>query len=167
VAPKSQHPQPQHPQPQRTLGFLIHDVARLLRKRFEQRARDLGLTRSQWQVLAWLSQHEGIHQNGLAELIEIEPITLARIVDRLAAPGLVERRPHPRDRRIRLLHTLPAAHGVLEQMWAIAAATREEALSAVPAGERERLMELLLSIKSNLIRACAGPAARAEEASHG
>src|SRR5215510_7137590 len=97
-------PQP----PQRTLGFLIHDVARLLRRRFEQQARDLGLTRSQWQVLVWLAQHEGIHQGGLAELLEIEPITLARIVDKLVDAGLVERRTHARDRRIRLLHLTDA-----------------------------------------------------------
>ena len=59
-----------------TLGFLIHDVARLLRRRFEQHARELGLTRSQWQTLAYLAPNEGIQQAGLAELLEIEPITL-------------------------------------------------------------------------------------------
>jgi MarR family transcriptional regulator for hemolysin len=81
-----------------TLGFLLHDVARLLRKRFEQRAKSHGLTRSQWQALAYLSKNEGIHQSGLAEILEIEPITLVRILDRLAERGLVERRPHPTDR---------------------------------------------------------------------
>ena len=67
------------PQLQPTLGFLLHEVARLLRKRFERRAQHLGLTRSQWQVLARLATHEGIHQGGLAELLEIEPITLVRL----------------------------------------------------------------------------------------
>src|SRR5258708_35088268 len=82
-----------------TLGFLLHEVARLLKRRFEQNARGSGLTRSQWQVLAYLSQNEGIHQSGLAELLEIEPITLGRIVDKLQAQGLVARHPHPSDRR--------------------------------------------------------------------
>ena len=71
-----------------TLGFLLHEVARLLKRRFEQNARGSGLTRSQWQVLAYLAQNEGIHQSGLAELLEIEPITLGRIVDKLEAQGL-------------------------------------------------------------------------------
>lgn len=62
-----------------TLGFLLHDVARLLKKRFDQKARGSGLTRSQWRVLACLSQNEGINQTGLAELLDFEPITLVRI----------------------------------------------------------------------------------------
>src|SRR5258708_21469911 len=82
-----------------TLGFLLHDVARLLRKRFEQNARGSGLTRSQWQVLAYLAKNEGINQSGLADLLEIEPITLGRIVDKLQMLGLIERHPHPSDRR--------------------------------------------------------------------
>src|SRR5437588_13105689 len=92
-----------------TLGFLLHDVARLLRRRFEQNARGSGLTRSQWQVLAYLAKNEGINQSGLADLLEIEPITLCRIVDRLQALGLVERHPHPSDRPAWLLHITPAA----------------------------------------------------------
>ena len=81
-----------------TLGFLLHEVARLLRRRFEQNARDSGLTRSQWQVLAYLANNEGINQSGLADLLEIEPITLCRIVDKLQALGLVERHRDPSDR---------------------------------------------------------------------
>src|SRR2546421_2461202 len=84
--------------PERNIGFLLHDVARLMRKRFEQNARDLGLTRSQCQVLAHLARHEGIQQGSLAEIHEVEPITLTRIVDRLEEAGLVERRLHPTDR---------------------------------------------------------------------
>jgi DNA-binding MarR family transcriptional regulator len=92
-----------------TLGFLLHEVARLLRRRFEQNARDSGLTRSQWQVLAYLANNEGINQSGLADLLEIEPITLCRIVDKLQTRGLIERRPDPSDRRAWLLHLTPAA----------------------------------------------------------
>ena len=83
----------------RHLGFLLHDVARLLRKRFEQKARGMGLTRAQWQVLAHLARREGIHQGGLADILDIEPITLVRILDRLEAASLVETSsPSPRYR---------------------------------------------------------------------
>src|SRR5207237_4472081 len=86
------------------LGFLSHGIARLIRKRFDQRARGLGLTRAQWQVLAHLARHEGINQAGLAEILEIEPITLGRLIDRMEEAGWVERRQHPSDRRARQLY---------------------------------------------------------------
>jgi len=89
--------------PERNLGFLLHDVARLMRKRFEQNARGLGLTRSQCQVLAHLARNEGIQQSGLADILEVEPITLTRLLDRLEEAGFVERRAHATDRRIRHL----------------------------------------------------------------
>src|SRR5919199_3052669 len=114
--------------PGRTLGFLLHDVARLLRKRFEQKARGLGLTRAQWQVLAHLAEREGIHQGALAEILEIEPITLVRILDRLQAAGLIERRPHARDRRIWLLHLTPKARPALAEIRELGRETRAEAL---------------------------------------
>ncbi len=98
------------------LGFLVHDVARLMRKRFEQHARDLGLTRSQWQALAYLSRNEGISQTGLADLLDIEPITLSRIVDRLVDSGLVDRTPHPTDRRVWRLRLTEAAKPKLAQL---------------------------------------------------
>src|ERR1700742_335619 len=107
-----------------TIGFLLHDVARLLRKRFEQRAKGLGLTRSQWQPLAYLANNEGIHQAGLADILEIEPITLVRILDKLEARGLVERRQHAADRRIWLLFLTPAAHPILATIRGIGEATR-------------------------------------------
>jgi MarR family transcriptional regulator, transcriptional regulator for hemolysin len=140
--------------PQRILGFLLHDVARLLRKRFEQNARDLGLTRSQWQVLAHLAEREGIHQGALAEILEIEPITLVRILDKLQAAGLIERRPHAKDRRVWLLFLTPKAHPVLEKMRGIGAVTRGEALDGVSEADRERLLGILSTMKSNLILAC-------------
>src|SRR6202035_3818809 len=114
-----------------TLGFLLHDVARLLKKRFEQNSRGSGLTRSQWQVLTYLAQNEGINQARLAELIEIEPITLGRIVDRLEAMGLIERHPHPTDRRTWLLHLVEAARPKLEQIRELGDVTHEEALAGV------------------------------------
>jgi DNA-binding MarR family transcriptional regulator len=138
--------------PERTLGLVLHDVARFLRKRFEQRAREaeLGLTRAQWSVLAQLSRHEGINQAALAQILEIEPITLVRLLDRLQAAGLVERRPDPGDRRARVLYLTPATRPLLERIWALAAVVREEAMAGLPEPEREQLFRMLLKIKANL-----------------
>jgi MarR family transcriptional regulator, transcriptional regulator for hemolysin len=150
--------------PDRNLGFILHDAARLLRKRFEQKARGLGLTRSQWQVLAHLARHEGIHQGALAEILELEPITLVRILDRLQAAGLIERRHHATDRRLRLLYLTDEAHPILGQMRAIGAEARSEALAGVSDADRERLIETLLTMRANLTT----PATRIEEAvAHG
>jgi DNA-binding MarR family transcriptional regulator len=137
--------------PAKNLGFLLHDVARLMRKRFEQNARHLGLTRSQCQVLAHLVRLQGIHQSALAELLEIKPITLTRIVDRLEKAGLIERHIHPDDRRIKLLYLASRAHPLLDEIFAIGAATRGEALQGVLEGERERLFATLSVMKTNLL----------------
>lgn len=149
-----------------TLGFLLHDVARLLRKRFEQRARGHGLTRSQWQVLAHLSQNEGIHQGGLAEIIDIEPITLSRIVDRLEARGLLERRQHPTDRRVWQLHLTAAAYPLLSVMREVGEATRSEALLDLSEPDRLQLLHALGRMKTNLTAACGAPV-EDKEKSHG
>ncbi|QWW66932.1 MarR family winged helix-turn-helix transcriptional regulator [Rhizobium sp. WYJ-E13] len=149
-----------------TLGFLLHDVARLLRKRFEQRAKDLGLTRSQWQTLAYLANNEGIHQSGLAEILEIEPITLVRILDKLAERGLIERRQHPTDRRIWLLYMREAAHPILAEMRKIGDVTRGEALESVTPEQRDQLFHILSVMKTNLVQACRSPVAE-NETKHG
>lgn len=149
-----------------TLGFLLHDVARLLRKRFEQRAKCLGLTRSQWQALAHLAKNEGIHQGGLAEILEIEPITLVRILDKLAERGLIERRQHPTDRRIWLLYIREEAHPLMAEMREIGEMTRGEALDGIPQEQRELLFEILSGMKTNLVQACRTPLA-ANETNHG
>jgi MarR family transcriptional regulator, transcriptional regulator for hemolysin len=150
----------------RTLGFLLHDVARLLRKRFEQNARGSGLTRSQWQVLAYLDRNEGIQQGGLAELLELEPITLGRIVDKLQAIGLVERQPHPTDRRIWLLRLTAKAKPKLDELKVLGEGTRREALRNISESDQERLIKLLTTLKGNLASACATPPVQ-KRASHG
>jgi MarR family transcriptional regulator, transcriptional regulator for hemolysin len=149
-----------------SIGFLLHDVARLLRKRFEQRAKCLGLTRSQWQTLACLSSNEGIHQGGLADLLEIEPITLVRILDRLSERGLVERRQHPTDRRIWLLYMRDEARPLLAAMRNFGETTRAEALEGVSSADRERLSDVLTLVKTNLVQACRTPVAE-KEINHG
>ena len=149
-----------------TMGFLLHDVARLLRRRFEQHARGSGLTRSQWQVLAYLSQNEGINQAGLAELLEVQPITLGRIVDRLEELVLIVRHPDPADRRVWNLHLTPAARPKLAQMRKLGDITRGEALATVSEADRTRLLATLQVLKANLTKACNLPAARQKRATH-
>jgi len=100
----------------RDLLFLLHDVARLIRVDADKRARLHGMTRAQWAILIWLERQPGISQKELSELLEVEPITVARLIDRLEARGMVERRPDPRDRRIWRLHLLRPARDVLHEI---------------------------------------------------
>lgn len=144
-----------------TLGFLLNDVARLFRKRFEQRAKHVGLTRSQWQTIAYLARCEGTHQKALAELLEISPISLMRVLDNLVERGFVERRPHENDRRITLLYTTDRARALLEDGRALGEATRQDALKDISDADRARLFEILEQMKFNLVTACRMPAEKA------
>jgi MarR family transcriptional regulator for hemolysin len=128
---------------------LLYDVARLLKKRLEHNSRGSGLTRSQWQILAYLAQNEGINQNGLAELLEIEPSTLGRILDKLETLGLIERHPHPTDRRTGLLHFVEAVHPKLEKVRELGDVTRSEALAGVSEADRQRRLKTLEAMKAN------------------
>lgn len=134
-----------------SIGLLLIDTGRLLRKRFEQNVRGTGLTRAQWQVLKEIYLKEGINQGALAELLEVEPITVGRLVDRLEQGGLIERRPHPTDRRAWALYLLPAAHPLLETLKVIGAETRAELLQGMNDAEIDETMRLLNRMKDNLI----------------
>jgi MarR family transcriptional regulator, transcriptional regulator for hemolysin len=150
----------------RNWGFLLNDAARLLRKRFDQRARGLGLTRAQWQVLAHVNRQQGLSQSALADILEVEPITLVRLVDRLEASGLLERRAHPKDRRVRLLHLTDKARPVIAEMQKLGVLTREEAMAGLSAEDQERLIETLIAIKANLterVAPVANPPAEEED----
>jgi len=135
-----------------TLGFLMHDVARMHRKRFEQRARaaQLELTRAHYSVLAHLARHEGCNQSFLAQVLEVEPITLMKQLDRLEELALIERRPAPSDRRTRHLFLTDAARPVLERIHAIGADVRQEMLAGISPADRTRLYEILQAMKLNL-----------------
>jgi MarR family transcriptional regulator, transcriptional regulator for hemolysin len=137
---------------QRDLLFLLHDVARLLRVDADKRARQHDMTRAQWGILVWLERQPGISQKELSELLEVEPITVARLIDRLEARGMVERRPDPRDRRIWRLHLRPAARPVLADI----ASQRAEITRMVTTGLDEdtvdAVTEALLRMKVTLVQ---------------
>lgn len=150
-----------------TLGFLLHTCARLLAKRFEQNSQGSGLTLSQWKVLVNLSKNEGINQAGLADVLDVEPITLGRSVDKLQALKLIERRPHPNDRRSWLLHLTPAAAEKIQLAKTIGDATRAEALAGITVADRDHLLKTLQQVEANLARACEAPAAEQNRERHG
>ena len=134
----------------RSLGFVLYETARLLSKRFDQRSKSLGLTRAQCQVLAYLVYHEGINQARLAELLELEPITVARLIDRMAHADWVERRPDPQDRRAWRLFISEKAKPMFAGMIEVGKQVRAEALSGFSAAEGDQLMALLLRARRNL-----------------
>jgi MarR family transcriptional regulator, transcriptional regulator for hemolysin len=134
------------------LLFLLHDVARLLRVDADKRARAHGMTRAQWAILIWLERQPGISQKELAELLEVEPITVARLVDRLESRGMVERRPDPRDRRIWRLHLRLPAYQVLREI----DQQRSEMATMVTQGVNDDsqtiMIEALVRMKATLTR---------------
>jgi DNA-binding MarR family transcriptional regulator len=134
------------------LAMTLSDVARHMRRAFDARAREIGVTRPQWQVLAVLRRNEGINQGGLAELLEVEPITVCRMVDRLQEAGLVERRPDPADRRSWRLHLTERASGLLGKLKPLADDMLEQALSGVSDEQRDALSTILQQIRSNLLK---------------
>jgi MarR family transcriptional regulator for hemolysin len=133
-----------------SFGFLVNDVARLLRQRFDQRAQALGLTRTQWRAIAHIGRQEGIHQAALADILEVEPISLARLIDRLEAGGFVERRHDPADRRTWRLYLTPKVHPVSERMRELALETLAEAFAGIESADIAALIERLMRIKGNL-----------------
>jgi DNA-binding MarR family transcriptional regulator len=140
-------------QPALSVGFLVGDVARLLRRNFDQRVQDLGLTQAQWRAIAQLSREEGIKQVVLAERLEIKPMTLARLVDRLEAAGWVKRRRDREDRRASRIYLTEKSQPILSEMTARVRETIDEALSGISAAHRALLMDMLLSMKTNLAAA--------------
>jgi len=133
-----------------SLGFLLSDVTRLLRKHFDRRATAFGLTRAQWRALQWLNNREGMNQSELAEQLEMEPIAIGRVIDRLESSGFVERRANPRDRRQWRLYLTGQARAVLDDMEKIARELRNDAFRGVPASELTRTRTVLERVKSNL-----------------
>lgn len=134
------------------IGTVMAQVSRLMRRTFDMRARQIGVTRPQWQVLTLLSRHAGINQGGLADLLEVEPITLGRMIDRLQDSQMVERRPDPADRRAWRLHLTPKGEEQIERLKPFAAETIDAALEGLAPAERDQLMAMLDKMRANLSR---------------
>jgi DNA-binding MarR family transcriptional regulator len=151
-------------QQMRELGFLISDVARALRTAVDQRARRIGMTRAQWALLYHIERIKGARQVDLADLMELEPMTVARLIDRLEAAGCVERRPDPADRRAKRIYLTRKAGTVLAQLRAIGDELMSETVGPLSPAQRTQLFELLSVVKGNLLEA-AGRTERLERAS--
>jgi len=139
----------------RELVFTISDVGRLLRTYADQKARHFGQTRAQWAVLLRLERREGLKQSDLAEDLDIQPITLTRLVDRLCDNGLIERRPDPNDRRAKRLYLTPAARPLLDRISVQVEELAETVLAGVNADAMTKLMTQLGLARENLRRAIA------------
>ena len=136
---------------QTNIAFLATDIGRLFRKRFDTSARAVGVTGPQWRVLAALHYHPGITQAVLAGLLDVEAITVGRMIDRLQKAGLVERRSAPADRRAWLLFITPAAEDLLGQLQLVAEAVMAEILADFAPAEFEQLVGLLNRLRDNLV----------------
>jgi len=147
-----------HRSQNREILFTISDVGRLLRTYADQKARLHGMTRAQWAVLLRLERREGLKQSDLADDLDIQPITLTRLVDRLCDSGLIERRPDPADRRAKRLYLTPAARPLLDRI----ATQVEELAGTVLAGVDPAAVGIMLTqlglARDNLKQAIAGKA---------
>ena len=139
----------------REIAFSIMDVGRMLRTYADQRARQFGISRAQWGVLVRLDRSEGLKQSELAEILDLQPISLTRLLDRLAENGLIERRADPNDRRANRLYLTPAARPVLAQLGKLGADVMETVLDGLDGKANERLLRDLTLMKDNLRAAIA------------
>lgn len=140
--------------PGQSLGFLLNDVARLMRRNFNRRVQKLGLTQAQWQVIAYLMHNAGMRQTDLAAVLEVQPISVARLIDRMAAAGWVERRPDPNDRRAVNLYLTSKAEPIAHELRAAGAAVREKTTRGLTPEQTALLYECLQEMRRNLIENC-------------
>jgi len=140
---------------EREIAFNLMDVARMMRTYADQRARQFGISRAQWTVLVRLDRFEGLKQSELAEVLELQPISLTRLLDRLAENGLIERRPDPKDRRANRLYLTPAARPLLDKLAKLSIEIMDQVLDGFDDDANERLLNALTSMKDNLRAAMA------------
>jgi MarR family transcriptional regulator for hemolysin len=134
-----------------SFGYLLGDVTLLFRKHFDRRAVKFGLTRAQWRATKVLYHREGLRQTDLAEFLEMEPIAVGRVIDRLQAAGFVERRPDPRDRRAWQLYPTEQARGIVDDMEIIARELRKDSTQGIAIEELEQALDVITRIKNNLL----------------
>ncbi len=132
------------------IGYVLSDVARLIRTVFDRRVRDIGLTRAQWLVLTRLYRRPGASQTELADMLEIDRASAGRMIDRMQKNGWVERRADTGDRRVNRLHLTADARRAHRGMWAIAEATVDDALAPLSAAERDQFTRLAARVKGQL-----------------
>ena len=140
-----------------SLPFEIAETAHAIRRAFDRRAAHLGVTRAQWRVLAWLSRQPGLRQVELADHLDVEPITLCRIIDRLQEAELVERRRDPEDRRAWRLHLTDKAGPLVDQLRALAGVMAQEAFEGVSPQLVETVRAALAQVRDNLSTAPVSP----------
>lgn len=157
---------PKHSE-RRELAFVINDVARLLRTLADQKAAQFGVTRAKWAVLARLERFEGLKQTELAEMLDLQPITLTRLLDGLADNGLIERRPDPSDRRAKRLYLTGAARPLLQQLGELGQDLMGTALEGLDDPSVTVLLAQLSTVKENLRQAVQRRPSPAEERSYG
>jgi MarR family transcriptional regulator for hemolysin len=136
-----------HPFP---VGFAVYELSRTMRRHFERRARSLGFTPEQWRALWHLERNEGITQAGLAEILEIQPISLTRTLDRMAASGLIERRPDPKDRRAVQLFLTQASEPILAMLHKEFESFRAQASEGMSPQQQTQMAALLGHMRDNL-----------------
>ncbi len=146
------------PEDEGYIGYMLSDVARLIRTVFDRRVRSLGLTRAQWLVLTRLYRRPGASQTELADMLEIDRASAGRMIDRMEKNGWVERRRHETDRRINRLHLTGEARRVHAEMWRIAESTVDDALAQLTPAERAQFTALTAKVKSRLQALAGGPA---------
>ena len=134
-----------------SFGYLLNDVTLLFRKHFDRRAVKFGLTRAQWRATKMLYHREGLRQTELAEFLEMEPIAVGRVIDRLQAAGFVERRADPKDRRAWRLYTTEQSRVIIDDMELIARELRKDATRGIAYAELEQALAVLGRIKDNLL----------------
>ena len=137
----------------RELSFILNDVARMLRTYADHKAGQFGITRAQWVVLARLERFEGLKQSELADMLDLRPITVTRLLDRLCANGLIERRPDPNDRRAKRLYLTAAAKPLLERLADLGDELMGTALNGVDRDSVELMIARLAVVKENLRQA--------------
>ena len=135
---------------QRHFGFLLKEVSRRYVNRFEVRAAEIPLNLAQAKALVRLEKNEGVSQARLAELAEVDPMTMVRILDRMEAEGLLERRPDPADRRARCLYLTAKAKPILSEIWRLSDEIRAEIFAGVSHAEREQFMTVLERLYDNI-----------------
>ena len=136
----------------REFGFILNDVARLLRTYADYKAAQFGITRAQWAVLVRMERSEGLNQTELADMLDLQPITLTRLLDKLSDSGLIERRPDPDDRRAKRLFLTPAARPLLKRLAELGEETMTSTLAGIDPESIAKMVSQLAIVKENLRR---------------